>query len=214
MLTAHSGSDGYADNSIEFIEAIVNSAVDAFEIDLQLSDGGDLYLSHDSVQDYTDCVSLEECLNILAKNPEMKINIDCKHPKAGPLAIELAKELGVYSQILLSGSLPLDEIDEADYPILFYNIENVPNVRNLAFPERQVILSDLSAKGIEYIQLFYGLVTVRIIDIIHEAGLKLSVWTVNDLNEITHLYEIGCDNITTRSALEYLNSIKHNRNLL
>lgn len=214
MLTAHSGSDGYEDNSIEFIEAIVKSSVDAFEIDLQLSEEGDLYLAHDPVADYSDCVSLEECLKILAGYPEMKINIDCKNSKAGPLAIELAKELGVYPQILLSGSLPLDEINEADYPILFYNVENIPNVRELPFSEIQEILKDLSSRGIEYIQLYYGLVTVRIIDVIHDAGLKLSVWTVNDLSDITHLFELGCDNITTRSALEYLNSVSNDQNLL
>ena len=45
----------------------------------------------------------------------------------------------------------------------------------------------------------YGvkLVTKRFINFIHEHGLKIHVWTINDLNVMDNLIELGVDGIIT-----------------
>lgn len=55
----------------------------------------------------------------------------------------------------------------------------------------------LSELDVDSIWAFFGVVTPRLLDTIHDAGKKLNVWTVDDPARIESLTELGVDGICT-----------------
>lgn len=208
LITAHSGSDGYIDNSREFIEAMLESGVEAFEIDCQISDNQRIYLGHDEVEDTQNCLGLDDVFQLMSdsSNQTIIMNIDCKNNKIGPLAISLAKKYSLVHRIVLSGSLSIEDYDEVHRNQLFYNIDNsLPFDENTSLYDLEIVLDKLRKNGITVIQSFYGLVNQEIVDVVKKFGIKLSVWTVNEEDLIDDFLKLGCFNVTTRVALQYLN---------
>lgn len=207
MITAHSGSDGFKDNSMAFIEAMLNANVEAFEIDCQLAEDGTLYLSHDEMADYADCVLLKDVFQRMttSQNQTTLINIDCKNGAIGPLAVELAQTFDLVDRIVLSGGLVIEDYEPSFRPQLFYNFENSWDYSQTFDHEVFVrVLSDIYARGVRVVQFYYGFVTPEIVEIIHHFNVNISVWTVNDLSTIDIYLNMGVYNVTSRSALAYL----------
>ena len=203
MITAHSGSDGYQDNSLEFIEAMLNSHVQALEMDVHVAKDGTLYLAHDALEDSSQAVTLEACYRTLRVSDKL-LNVDCKSPDAGPKALSIAKDMGVYDQVVLSGALPLESYSDQDCGHLFYNLENSVSEIDLGGDALNLILADLSQRGVRVVQTYHGLASQDLVDRLLQAGLKLSVWTVNDFDLINRYLDLGCYNVTSRQALAYL----------
>ncbi|MGX7107891.1 glycerophosphodiester phosphodiesterase [Facklamia miroungae] len=204
ILTAHSGSDNTVDNSPEFVEMILQSGVDAFEMDCQISDQGELYLAHDSLQDSSKSLLLRDVFEVMlaSNNHKIKINIDCKDEKCAKLALKMADNYSLLDRTLLSGSINLEDIAQKDREKIFYNLPET-------FPLNQtsIDLANLTYNGIKVVQLYYGVVTQEVLETIKAAGLELSVWTVNDIQKIDQMFAMGCMNVTTRSALAYLGNL-------
>lgn len=210
LITAHSGSDGYKDNSREFIEAMLASSVEAFEIDCQLSDNQRLYLSHDEVENNHDCLDLEDVFHMMkeSSNEDIIINIDCKNDEIGPLAISLAQKYELTNQIVLSGSLNIEDYNESFRERLFYNLDNsLPYDENTSLYDLEIVLDKLNKNGITVVQSFYGLVNQEMINLVNKYNIELSVWTVNELDMIDDYIKLGCYNVTSRVALQYLNKL-------
>ncbi|MBN8866725.1 MAG: glycerophosphodiester phosphodiesterase [Solirubrobacterales bacterium] len=49
--------------------------------------------------------------------------------------------------------------------------------------------------GVQSIWAFFGVVTPRLVGVVHDAGVKLNVWTVDDPRRIESLLELGVDGI-------------------
>ena len=89
---------------------------------------------------------------------------------------------------------------------MFYNIDNsLPFDENTSLYDLEIVLDKLRKNGITVIQSFYGLVNQEIVDVVKKFGIKLSVWTVNEEDLIDDFLKLGCFNVTTRVALQYLN---------
>lgn len=207
MITAHSGSDGYADNSLEFVQAVLDSKVAAFEIDCQITETGVLYLSHDALTEIEGALGLEDVFKMMneSDNSSIILNIDCKDSRVGPVAVDLAKQYQLLDRIVLSGSLVIEDYDATFRSQLFYNLEN--SLAYQADIEEAVLAQTLQAvydSGVRYIQLNYQWVIGELLELIHQHNLKLSVWTVNDLELIGLLLKMGVYNVTSRIALRYM----------
>lgn len=207
MITAHSGSDGYIPNSLEFVQAMIDGGVEALEIDVHVSSDQTLYVSHDATDKWSDQAKLSQVYNRLKNsgNSDLILNVDCKDGRVGPLALALAKDLGVYDQVVLSGSLNLTDYSAEERQHLFYNLENHINLEDwpLADSDFKKILEEISQAGVSTVQSYYRLIDLDLIEKIHQAGLQLSVWTIDDPQEMTNYLDMGADNITTNIALAY-----------
>lgn len=205
IITAHSGSDGYQDNSKEFIEAMLLENVDAIEVDVIYSDSY-YYLSHDELEkeEIVERLSLDDFMKLIATNGNKKtlINVDCKHVKVGPLALALAESLELSDRVYLSGAVELDDIQEEKRDKVLYNLSD-EFVLGTDYQKTFRELRALKKQGIKWVQSNYLHVRDEFIEVVHDSGLKLSVWTVNNLNNIKRLEDLGVDNITTRLALAY-----------
>lgn len=207
MITAHSGSDGYGDNSRRFVETMLDQVVDAFEVDCRLATDGLLYLWHDAVLNGWDYLSLAEVYQMMARHTNQKslINVDCKTEDVGPLALALAHTYGVTDRVRLSGGLPLADFTPEQRGQLFYNLENKLDWQEWPIADDLLkrALAQIAHTGVKVVQSYYKLINAHYVDLIHQAGLALSVWTIDDLEVLTQYLAMGVDHITTNRALAY-----------
>jgi len=59
------------------------------------------------------------------------------------------------------------------------------------------IVNNIVSKGIDFVDWSHGDITVSDVNLVHNTGLELWVWTVNDMNRVGELIGMGVDGITT-----------------
>ena len=208
MITAHSGSDGMADNSLAFIRYALSLHIDAFEVDVRMNCAGELILSHDETQE--NAVHLEDAFRLLREHPRMRINCDLKQRHIESAVVALAESCGVGKQLIFTGSVDasLYRKGAVVYPdITWYaNIECFPDYADRlracsSEAEAAVVLCGL----LTYMQAFdtAGLNwNYRKAELVWQdaqaAGVGISVWTVDDPACQRQWLQRGAANITTR----------------
>jgi len=107
MITAHSGSDGTPDNSLEFVHYVLSLRPDAFEIDVHRRSDGVLVIAHDADPSgaYADCPTLAEVCRLAASLPQIGINYDCKEAGLELDVCALHSECCPGNPIFLSGTV-------------------------------------------------------------------------------------------------------------
>lgn len=208
LITAHSGSDGTPDNSLACVEYALSTAADAFEVDVRRLSDGTLALGHDAA-DHT-APTLREVFTLAAAKPGVRVNCDLKERGLEPDVAALAAECGMSGRLIFSGSVDagifaahpeLHDCAEVylnieEYvPDLYLNYRNIPDFELTA---AQTITRVCREHGISTVNMNQVLITRRFIETLHENGIALSAWTVNE--ELFLDWFLGEDvrNITTR----------------
>ena len=101
VITAHSGCEETAPNSIEHIKAAIASGAEMIEFDVR-NIGGVLLLSHDEPEDTTACPTLREAFALVAPAENLHMNIDVKTEGLIEGVMALAKEL--FSQVSVTAT--------------------------------------------------------------------------------------------------------------
>lgn len=205
MITAHSGSDGTADNSVEFLEYAARCDADAFEIDVHPRPDGGFYLSHD----YTDdaCPDLNTAFDILRGSSKL-VNCDLKQPEMELGVLSLAQSYGVADQLLFSGSVSLTILRQNSTVrerTLFNITPILPKVMahhskgvQPTGDELQNLIRVCKDFGIKVINIPFTLCTDEILALLKVNEIQVSAWTVNDESIAQRLLEKRIFNITTR----------------
>lgn len=210
IITAHSGSDFTKDNSMEFINLFKDIPVDCIEIDVRYNNEG-LYLSHDAAKENDRPLLLDkvfETIKPLYNN--LKINCDLKESNLERRVFNLAKDFQIQDKILLSGSVNLENLTVSEIQDkVFYNIENiVPAFYDLEQGKRESQIEKYiyqeTYKDVGVININYLYCTKYFIDMMNKINKKISVWTINELNDIDRFLEEGIYNVTTKKALLYI----------
>ncbi len=204
VITAHSGCEKTPDNSIEHIKTAIASGAEMFEIDIN-EFNGTLYLTHDRRDDYSDTPTLAECFALASEHPSICINCDVKTFGLTVPVIELAKKYGMESRILFTGSVAPEELpglnsSASDWWLSLWCSEHEPeDLANACDTYREL-------NGLyRIIKLDQKMVNDRVIRTMQETGHTLSVWTVNNEDNIRRLMQTGVViNITTRIPLAAL----------
>jgi len=204
VITAHSGCEKTPDNSIEHIRTAIASGAEMFEIDINEFDGT-LYLTHDRRDDYSDVPTLAACFELAATHPSICINCDVKSFGLTASVIELAKKYGMESRILFTGSVAPDELpglnaSAADWWLSLWRSDHEPeDLANACETYRKL------GGGYQIINLDQNMVNDRVIRTMQETGHTLSIWTVNNEENLCRLMQTGVTaNITTRIPLAAL----------
>lgn len=192
-VTAHSGSMGLPDNSVEAMEAGVQAGAQIVEFDLQFTDAGEPVLSHDAPAGQ--CVTLQDAFAFLAAHPDVRANVDVKDTTHLECVEPLAAEVGVLDRIFFTG------LEEQDIPVarekcpcvpyyLNVSVSRFANIRKLAEKVRE-----LGALGVN---INKRNLTPRLTRIFHNEGLLVSVWTVDKKSQAPYVLMLCPDNVTTR----------------
>lgn len=210
-ITAHSGSDGTPDNSLEFVKYALTTNADALEIDIRKRDN-QLLITHDVTDEALP--TLDQVFQLVSNHPTMKVNCDLKEPNLELDVCKLAKSFNLEKRIILSGTVDADLNPIKDFPDveIYVNIENyVPNLylNYREIPDFEIQAADqickvCQARNIHTININEVLVTRRFIELLKASGIGVSAWTVNHPLSIQWFLSKGITNITTRSPKKAL----------
>lgn len=106
-ITAHSGCDGTAADSIESVSAGIRNGADGVEVDVRYNGRGELILSHDrdKTGEYPGHPGLAEAFELVRKDGRIGINCDIKERETVPTVLKLAGKMGLGpDQLILMGS--------------------------------------------------------------------------------------------------------------
>ena len=211
-LTAQSGSDGLADNSMEFVVFFCDKQeISAIKVDVRMNKEHQLVLHHDTLEEGQHYVSLEDVFAYIARvNSPIRINCDLKEAGLEEAVYGLAEKYALWPQVELSGTVACRYLAKWSDQILM-NIENgmddALHGEHIGRWGENVLLEALSklsrsqAKVININhQLFTDAVQVRG----KQLALEFSLWTVNDMHAIGNYEKENIYNITTKKAWTYI----------
>lgn len=199
-VTAHSGSMGTEENSIESIEKAIEAGADVVEFDVRFRPDGTPVMSHDSVLSNKKGVLVEEALKRLAQEGEtIRVNLDIKETTNLQELQQLVIKYGLLDRVFLTGVTErfVPEV-QAQCPELPYYLNYAPGrSKILGEKYQQKLLALLHATGAIGINCKYRYSSERLATLLHENGYLLSVWTVNDKDQMARALVNGADNITS-----------------
>ena len=222
MITAHAGCDGTPDNSMEYLLHAMELPVDALEVDLRKNEKGDLVLSHDPGSG--PAVSLADAFTLLCAHPEKKMNCDLKVSGLEQDVAQLARKCGVGDRLIFTGTVnpELFRKGKSAFPQVawFANLELFhPEAENWkepgfrteaateAFSKMVLQLKQYETAGIN----LNFRAAEKIWEKAGEMGIGLSLWTVNEEEDLRVWLRRGVRNITSRNITGILNLQKYER---
>ena len=209
LLTAHSGADGFADNSLSFVRHALASAADALELDVRRASDGTLRLGHDEADGALP--SLAEVFALLAETPDKMINCDLKEPGLEEAVCALARGYGLAGRVILTGTadpeLYAASPELRETAALWINLEEiVPGLyegflTDPVFPAKAAerALEVCRSCALDTVNLHWRLAIPAFAAPLEAAGVKLSVWTVNEEADIRRFLDAGVYALTTRN---------------
>lgn len=196
-VTAHAGSDGTEDNTIPSIEAALRSGAEIVEFDLNVNTDGELVLSHNAPEGGEP--TFEEALVLVKQAKDVFINIDVKTTVNIDRMQEIILKHGMLDRVFYTG-IPEDCVADVKEksPLVQYYINcggSAENLGDKAFCDAMTDrVTELGGIGVNI--NFRGVSQV-LADSCRAKGLLLSVWTVNEEEDMKKFLAMGADNITT-----------------
>ncbi len=208
LITAHSGSDGRADNSLEFVRYALGCGAELFEVDIRRGGDGSLRLGHDAADE--SLPSLAEVFALMAETREIRINCDLKEPGLEEAVCALARDHGLGGRIVLTGTVDAERYVRSpalrETAELWMNLEEAVRdfkagqLRDPAFRARaaEEVLAFCRRLGLDTVNSWWGVADEAVLARFREAGIRLSLWTVNEEAALRRFLEAGVLSVTTR----------------
>lgn len=195
-LTAHTGCEDTKDNSLEAIKKGFECGADTVEFDVNFTPEGVPVLAHDTAADST--VSLAEAFELIAELPSLTVNVDCKTTENLKAISELAEQYGVKDRIFFTG------IEENDVPAVKEQTPDITYWLNIKLKNKKdknylnSVADKVISLGAVGLNINHKSCSREVIDLLHERGLLVSVWTIKTEFDMIRALNLGADNITTR----------------
>jgi len=202
-IIGHRGAEGPPENTIAAFERALELGVDGIELDVRASGDGHLIVVHDSVVNDVSVKSspyesfreladghyvplFEEVLEKFGK--KTFLDIELKHSGIEEGAVELIKKYTVPEKTMISG----------------FDVKSLQKVHDL-LPKLQLGFifnrtQDEESRHqcpIDVVIPQFRLASRQLIEEVHDEGLQVWAWTVNDEAEIKRLSALGVDGFIT-----------------
>ncbi|MBQ8504407.1 MAG: glycerophosphodiester phosphodiesterase [Clostridia bacterium] len=198
-ITAHTGCENSADNSLEAIRLGYISGADIVEFDLNFNSEGIPVLSHD--EPAAGVVTLEEAFRSLTEYEGLRINIDVKKADDLEAVVSLSEKYGLRDRIFYTGieEAKVAAVQSQTPDVMYYLNADVDKTKST---DREYLLSlaeKVESSGAVGINMWYGACSKELVSLFRERGLLVSIWTVNSELSMLKMLELAPDNITTRN---------------
>jgi glycerophosphoryl diester phosphodiesterase len=233
IIAAHTGCNGTPYNTIESFFEGIRSGADIVEIDLRVIKDGTVILLHD------DCPYIHECtfeqlnqLDVrtkvspiyerneivrltdilqLAKQYPVKLNLDIKTTATIEPVIQLVKQHDAVEQIFITGCSESITINHPD-------IQVVLNTPTRLTPEEKAnyllfankVCNDGTHGSYYGLNMQYETCRPELVELAHERGLAVWVYTVNDPEAMCRMVDSKVDAMTTKKVTELV-EMKRNK---
>lgn len=199
MLTAHGGAMNTGRNTQRYFDEMRKYAMEAIEVDIWKR-GKVLFLSH-SVPGFCikNKIRLEYVLEY-CRERGIKVNCDVKMPGIVKDVVALAKKCNAIDNIYFTGMVTRRDIKhldgaEAYLNDTFFGLRNPFTVKNLDNIKR--IMTSLQNPYVTGINFRYRYATDELIEKAAALGIKISLYTVDDVDALKTLLTKNIANITT-----------------
>lgn len=198
-LTAHTGNENTKDNSLESIRSAAENGADIVEFDLMFRKISGVAVMRHSRPVPFGCPTVEQGFKEVLKT-DLKINVDVKDPSHLDKAMELAEKIGVKERCFFTGVEEkwVSAVKKQCPDMTYYLNTNVDGRRATEKDYIDALVKKVKDSGAVGINCHYGAMNGEIVSAFHSAGLQVSVWTVNNLEDYRKIAAMGVDNITTR----------------
>ncbi len=209
-VTAHTGCEGTADNSLDSIRAGAAAGADIVEIDLHFLPDGAPVLKHDTPKssEADTLPSLESAFELLA-TLNVKMNIDVKSTANIPAVLALSEKHGIKDRIFFTG------VEEKDVQAVKAGAPDIPYYLNVKVDKKKntdpeylnQLIQKVKSCGAIGINLKSTGCSKELVETFRKEGLLVSLWTANKKNQMYRCLALEPDNITTRKPSELLSVI-------
>ena len=204
LLTAHAGCDQTAPNSQEYLNYAFASQADVVEVDVRMG-SGELVLSHDVPS--AEPVGFSNALDLLAEHPEKRLNCDLKTEGLEQAVYQAALRYGVQKRLIFTGEVEKSCFDShlldgvawyanlnAFAPGLEKTLDHMPPQE-----AKKALLCALDAtKGSRAAGInWYYRHALIVWEDAKERGVGISVWTVDEPEDLKRILALQPDNVTT-----------------
>ncbi len=197
--TAHTGCCDTEDNSIASITAGVQNGAGIVEFDLNFDKEENPILCHDEPEGGE--VTLKEAFLEVAKYDALKVNVDAKSTANLASVQEAASEAGVLDRIFFTGITENEnDIVKMACPAVDYYL-NIDVEKPAKHTDKYLksLVEKVKESGAVGINFNKDSASKELVDIFHENGLLVSIYTVDDKVEMYKILSFAPDNITTRN---------------
>ncbi len=197
-ITAHTGCEGTADNSLESIKVGCEIA-DIIEVDLSFTKKNEPVLAHDFIK--SNAVTIDEAFAVFSKYENAKMNIDCKTAFNLRAVYESAVKYGVQDRIFYTGvgKDKLEAVNRDTPEVPYYLNETVTRLKLLNKKYIDLVVEETKKSGAIGINTSFRACNKALVDAFHKEGLLVSLYTCNREKDMLKAIKLGADNITTRN---------------
>ena len=198
-LTLHAGAMHTKPNSLESVRKALEWGAQIVEFDVSFRPDGTPVIIHNSSPSQNQGILLKDALAIAAKNKNCKINLDIKSMKNLGEVDKLVSLAGLDGRAFYTGVFD-------DWVETVKNTSSIPYYLNHKIttqestnPNAAQAVADKAKKlGAMGINSNFGTASKMFVDKMHENGLPVSLWTVNNAADMVKVIDIKPDNITTK----------------
>ncbi len=199
-LTAHSGSEGTPDNSMEFIKKAIELNVPILEIDLTFRRNGTPVIIHKDAAGDSEGLLFDDVIKYISENSDsVRINLDLKSVANLPGVIEILDKYGMRERCFYTGvDQRFVDAVRSDGRLPYYLNLSFSKFKRNSRKEHERILALVKDSGAIGLNCNRKLANRNLVAMFHENGLLVSYWTANTEKDMKKLLIIAPDNITTR----------------
>lgn len=197
-ITAHSGAYNTPDNSLEYVQAAIEHQAEILEIDIRMRPNGSIAMAHDEIKSNEEGTDIETVLRMVAEQSHAQINLDVKQTATLPALHALILKTGMKERVFLTG------IEEQDTEAAKTDCPGIPYFLNCKPLSATEIIPVLKRTGSIGVNCNYHYATPDLCEQLHQAGYQLSIWTVDQPEDMKRMLKLQPDNITSRNPLEVI----------
>lgn len=197
-ITAHTGCMRTEENSLDSIKMGVENGANIVEFDLYFTEDGAPVLAHD--EPVGGEVTLDEAFAYLYQFEGIRANVDIKTVDALEKVYPLAKQNSVDHIIFYTGVKDkfVNAVNSNSPEIEYYLNVDVDKSKNTDKEYLFSLVEKVQNAGAVGINFNYKSASKELVDVFHENGLLVSIWTVDSEYNMYKILSFGPDNITTR----------------
>ena len=220
VLAHRGGAEESNENTLESFDYCQSLGCEFIETDVQVSSDGIPYIFHDDdlkrilnnpirfdslssneideLSIFNSC-KIPKLSDALLRFPNLCFQIDFKTDEVVIPALDVINEMNVFDRVCIASfnSKRLQNVRSL-YPDL--SISMGPNeVFKTLLARFNLYKGDVPGDCLQIPMSYYGIkiVSKRFVDFIHSRGLKIMIWTINDIKTFKYLIDLGVDGIIT-----------------
>lgn len=198
-VTHHAGAMHTPANSIYSLVTAVDADAQIIEFDVSFRPDGIPVIIHNPEPSSYQGVLLEDALAVVSTHPTCKINLDIKSTKNLGAVDELVDSHGLTERVFYTGVFEdWVETVRKDSSIPYYLNHKITAEEASDTALAQSVADKAKELGAIGINSHFEFASRMFSDVMHSNGLLVSLWTVNNPNDMSRVLGLGADNITTK----------------